>query len=70
MDSNCHLGKEIIKNDVNDQNSNGKLFMKFMERNPHLTIINSLEICEGTITRMRETTRGVEKKCTGCICHM
>ena len=42
MDSNCHLGKDIIKDDVNAQNSNGKLFMKFMERNPSLTIINSL----------------------------
>ena len=61
MDSNCHLGKDIIKDDVNAQNSNGKLFMKFMERNPSLTIINSLQLCEGTITRMRKTTRGVEK---------
>ena len=26
MDSNCHLGKEFIKNDVNEQNFNGKLF--------------------------------------------
>jgi hypothetical protein len=35
--------------------------MKFVERNPSLTIINSLQLCEGTITRMRKTTRGVEK---------
>ena len=61
LDSNCHLGKEIIKDDVNVQNLNGKLFCAFMERNPHHSIINALPICEGTITRMRKTTRGVEK---------
>ena len=61
MDSKCHLGKDIIKDDVNAQNSNGKLFKKFMERNPSLTIINSLQLCEGTITRMRKTTQSVEK---------
>ena len=61
MDSNCHLGKDIIENDVNVQNLNGKLFCEFMERNPHLTITNSLSICEGTITRMRKTTHGVEQ---------
>ena len=60
MDSNAHLGKEVIKNDVNDQNSNGKLFTEFLERMPQLTIINSLSLCEGLITRMRKTTRGVE----------
>ena len=32
-----------------------------MDRMPHLTIINSLSLCEGTIIRMRKTTRGVEK---------
>ena len=26
MDSNSHLGREIIEEDVNDQNANGKLF--------------------------------------------
>ena len=61
MDSNCHFGKNIIKNDCNDQNQNGKLFEDFMTRNPSLNLINSLDICEGTITRMRKTTVGVEK---------
>ena len=40
---------------------NGMLFCDFLERNPHLTVVNSLPICEGTITRMRKTTKGVEK---------
>ena len=60
MDSNSHLGKDVIENDVNDQNLNGKLFCEFMERIPHLSITNALSLCEGSITRMRKTTRGVE----------
>ena len=60
MDSNCHLGQEIIEGDVNEQNFNGKLFMQFLERMPNLTLVNCLELCEGTITRMRKTIKGVE----------
>ena len=60
MDSNAHLGKDIVKNDVNDQNLNGKLFAQFLERMPNLTLINSLDLCEGTITRIRKTIRGFE----------
>ena len=60
MDSNCHLGKNFIEKDVNEQNSNGKLFGQFLERNTQLTLINSLSLCEGLITRMRKTTRGLE----------
>ena len=61
MDGNCHLGKELIKDDVNVQNINGKYFKEFLERNPHLTLMNSLPLCEGTITRMRKTTKGLEE---------
>ena len=60
MDGNCHLGPNYIKGDVNVQNANGKLFAEFLERNPHLTLVNSLPICEGIITRMRKTTKGME----------
>ena len=60
MDSNCHVGKELIEKDVNPQNFNGKLFAQFLERNQHLTLINSLSLCEGLITRMRKMTNGVE----------
>ena len=59
MDSNCHLGKELIENDVNPQNANGKMFAHFLERNQHLTLINSLSLCEGFITRMRKTSKVV-----------
>ena len=61
MDGNCHLGPSIIPEDLNVQNGNGKLFCEFIERNPHLTIINSLTICEGKITRIRKTSKGIEK---------
>ena len=35
----------------------------FLERMPQLTLINSLPLCEGIVTRMRKTTKGVEKSC-------
>ena len=38
MDSNCHLGKEFIKNDVNEQNANGKLFAQFYGKNATIEI--------------------------------
>ena len=61
MDSNAHLGADIVEGDPNTQNSNGKLFSDFLARLPHLTIINTLPLCEGSITRQRKTTRGLEK---------
>jgi hypothetical protein len=39
---------------------NGRLFCDFLDRNPHLSLINSLPICEGKITRMRKTSRELE----------
>ena len=60
MASNAHMGKGMINNDVNEQNLNGKLFEQSLERMPQLTIINSLSLCEGLITRMRKTTKCVE----------
>ena len=46
---------------MNPQNANGKMFAHFLERNQHLTLINSLSLCEGFITRMRKTTKVVEE---------
>ena len=57
MDGNSHLGPTIIEGDVNAQNGNGKLFCDFLLRNTHLTIINSLPICDGK----RKTIKGTEK---------
>ena len=53
MDGNLHAGKELIKNDPNQQNRNGRLFCEFLTRNPQLIVVNNLEICEGLITRKR-----------------
>ena len=61
MDSNAHMGRDIFENDPNEQNLNGKLFCEFLEKLPHLKIVNTLPLCEGTITRTRTTTRGTEK---------
>ena len=55
IDGNLHAGEELIKNDPNPKNRNGKLFLQFLQCNPTLTVVNSLDICEGVITRQRET---------------
>ena len=61
LDANAHLGPNIIKGDPNERNSNGTLFNDFLESNPAITVVNSLKLCEGLITRRRETTKGVEE---------
>ena len=61
MDGNLHAGPDVIKNDPNSQNSNGKLFTQFLERNPSLFVANNLNICEGTITRQRVLENKTEK---------
>ena len=33
---------------------NGKLFEEFVSRNPNLTVVNSLPLCDGLITRSRK----------------
>ena len=42
-----------IKNDKHDISNNGKLLLDFVKRRK-LTIVNTLDICKGTITRMRK----------------
>ena len=61
MDSNSWVGPQIIPADPNNQNANGKLMEKFLKENPALTVVNALPNCEGTITRQRKTTRGLER---------
>ena len=53
FDGNLWAGKNIIPGDPRPQNRNGKLFQEFLQSNPHLTVVNSLPICEGLITRRR-----------------
>ena len=61
MDGNLWAGKDIIPGDENKQNQNGKLFEQFLIKNPDISVLNALSICEGTITRERRTRKGTEK---------
>ena len=61
MDTNSWVGPEIIPKDPNKQNSNGKLMKHFLEQNPALTVVNALQLCDGSITRQRNTIVGEEK---------
>ena len=60
MDGNFWAGKDIIPKDPRPQNNNGKLFQQFLERNKNLTVVNSLDICEGLITRKRSREGKIE----------
>ena len=60
MDGNLHAGPGLVKKDPNKQNQNGKIFMEFLERNPQLTVLNALNICEGMITRSRNFENKIE----------
>ena len=61
MDGNLHAGSKLIVNDPNKQNRNGLLFCEFLERNPQLIVVNTLDLCEGLITRRREFENKTEK---------
>ena len=61
MDSNAWAGSNIIPNDPNPQNMNGKMLEAFLNRNPGMIVVNSLPICSGLITRRRKTTKGQEE---------
>ena len=61
MDGNLHAGKDLIKEDPNPQNTNGKLFINFLKRNPTLKVVNSMDICEGVITRQRQLESKTER---------
>ena len=53
FDGNLWAGSKIIPGDPRPQNKNGRLFQSFLERNPHLSVVNALPQCEGLITRRR-----------------
>ena len=60
MDGNLWAGPEIIKDDPIPCNNNGKLFKEFLSKFPHLKVVNSLELCEGLITRKRISAKRLE----------
>ena len=59
-DLNALLGNTIIKNNPRNQNQNGKLMEEFLERN-ELTVVNSLSICKGLITKSRNCKGTLDK---------
>ena len=60
-DGNLWAGQDIIPGDPRQQNNNGKLFKEFLSRNPNLSVVNSLPLCEGVVTRIRNKN-GIEEK--------
>ena len=58
MDANAKLGSNIIKGDPHKMSNNGKLLHDLIKRQD-LLVVNSLDICNGSITRERT----VENKC-------
>ena len=61
FDGNLWAGPDIIPGDPRRQNNNGRLFQDFLTRNPNLSVVNALPLCEGLITRKR-TKNGSEEK--------
>ena len=61
-DFNAWLGSEVIPCDPNIQNENGKLFHNFLNRHPDLTVVNSLPVCRGLITRKRNLLNGKKEQ--------
>ena len=68
MDGNLRAGQEIKPQGPHSINNNGKLFKKFLEENNHLTVVNSLNLCSGLITRRRQTVHRVERSCFRLLC--
>ena len=60
MDANAKLGSGIIKSDSHSRSSNGDLLLQLCVRN-NLVICNATDLCEGAITRQRNTVNGIEK---------
>ena len=56
-DLNATLGPSIVPGDLHQQNENGKLFEEFMLQK-NLTVVNSLSLCKGVITRIRMLVTG------------
>ena len=61
MDGNLWAGKDLIRGDPNEINENGKLFRKFLLEHPYLCVVNSLDLCEGILTRVRKLKSKTEK---------
>ena len=61
MDGNLWAGPEIIKNDPHQCNANGQFLRDFLTMFPQLNVVNNLDLCEGIITRRRQTVKRLEE---------
>ena len=61
FDGNLHAGQDLIKNDPNPQNQNGRLFMQFLQRHSSVSVVNSWSSFEGLLTRKRVTKDRTEE---------
>ena len=60
LDANAKIGKENLKDDPNNVTKNGKILLDVVERQ-NLTIVNTLDLCKGVITRERASATKSEK---------
>ena len=60
LDANAKIGKENLTNDPNNVTPNGKILLDIVERQ-NMTIVNTLMLCKGVITRERVTTNKTER---------
>ena len=60
MDANAKVGKDIISRNNHITSNNGKLLLDVIDRQD-LLIANSLDICKGIVTRVREFENRTEK---------
>ena len=60
VDGNAWLGKDVIKDDPNNENKNGKLVKELLTNNEDLRLMNAEDICQGVITRKRKVEDKVE----------
>ena len=61
IDSNAWAGENITPGDPNPQNKNLTYLEEFLKSFPALNVVNTLQSCNGFITRQRKTTVGEEK---------
>ena len=60
FDVNAWLGLSILRNDPHKQNKNGAFLENFLVQNKNIHLLNSLDICEGLITRSRKVQNKIE----------
>ena len=60
MEANSKIGIEYIKDDPHHTSKNGQKLLDIVSRHG-LVIVNTTSKCHGTITRIRETSNGIEK---------